>query len=223
MGRVCEGFTCAVRGQRSSVGGTTAAAPPHIGPVISIAKIIRNRDLQVESGAACRGPPEIGFTNPVSPWQRIYGTVALTGALLSQEGGGYEAPVAGLIRQRCAHGACAYSGWPHTYRAHTRRQAFGACTCSGGMHADRGRCVSGTGPVHASTGAAVRRHVSGTRAVCVCVVRARARWGGVRGHESPGSRGHTRVPRRSAGSLHPLPPGPLVVNAHLVIVHDARL
>ena len=67
------GFHVCSRGQRNSVGGTTAAAPPHIAPEISVAGIIRNRDLQIALGAAviCRGQPKVGFANPVAPyvWQ----------------------------------------------------------------------------------------------------------------------------------------------------------
>ena len=43
-----SGFHVCSSGQRNSAGGTTAAAPPHMGPGISIAGIIRKRYLQVE-------------------------------------------------------------------------------------------------------------------------------------------------------------------------------
>ena len=57
------------RGQRDSIGGTTATAQRHIGPELSIAQIIRNGDLQVEWGAAmiCRDQPKKGFCKSRSP------------------------------------------------------------------------------------------------------------------------------------------------------------
>ena len=71
------GFRVCRRGKRNSAGGTTAAAPPHIGPESCIAVIIRNRDLQVEKGVAIiyRGQPKMGFAHPVAPclWQDVAG------------------------------------------------------------------------------------------------------------------------------------------------------